>query len=86
MVKRAIAAATSITIGIPYIDLATVDRLYGLHLNQGSYPDAYNALIQDLNAHNGIDGRKVIADYAPVNPAVPTSGATSCRGTSTTSE
>jgi hypothetical protein len=70
--------ATSITIGIPYIDLATVDRLYGLHLNQGSYPDAYNALIKDLNAHGGINGRKVIADYAPVNPAVPTSGATSC--------
>jgi hypothetical protein len=69
---------TTITIGIPYIDLATVDRLYGLHLNQGSYPDAYNALIENLNAHGGIDGRKVVADYAPVNPAVPTSGATSC--------
>ena len=69
---------TSITIGIPYIDLVTVDKLYGLHLNQGSYPEAYNALIDDLNAHGGIDGRKVIADYAAINPAVPTSGATSC--------
>jgi hypothetical protein len=69
---------TSITIGIPYIDLATVDKLYGLHLNQGSYPDAYNALIDDLNSHGGINGRKVIAKYAPINPAVPTSGATSC--------
>ncbi len=69
---------TSITIGIPYIDLATVDKLYGLHLNQGSYPDAYNALIDNVNAHGGIDGRKVIAQYAPINPAVPTSGATSC--------
>jgi hypothetical protein len=69
---------TSITIGIPYIDLVTVDKLYGLHLNQGSYPEAYNALIRDLNAHGGINGRKVIATYAPVNPAVPTSGATSC--------
>ena len=35
---------TSITIGIPYIDLVTVDRLYGLHLNQGSYPDAVQRL------------------------------------------
>jgi hypothetical protein len=69
---------TSITIGIPYIDLATVDKLYGLHLNQGSYPDAYNALIDNLNARGGINGRKVVAKYAPVNPAVPTSGATSC--------
>lgn len=69
---------TSITIGIPYIDLATVDKLYGLHLNQGSYPDAYNALIKNLNAHGGIDGRKVVVQYAPINPAVPTSGATSC--------
>jgi Periplasmic binding protein len=69
---------TTITIGIPYIDLATVDKLYGLHLNQGSYPDAYDALIDNLNAHGGINGRKVIAKYAPVNPAVPTSGATSC--------
>ena len=69
---------TSITIGIPYIDLATVDKLYGLHLDQGSYPAAYNALIQDLNVHGGINGRKVIATYSPINPAVPTSGATSC--------
>ena len=69
---------TSITIGIPYIDLVTVDKLYGLHLNQGSYPEAYNALIDDLNAHGGIDGRKVVAQYAAINPAVPTSGATSC--------
>ena len=69
---------SSITIGIPYIDLATVDRLYGLHLNQGSYPDAYNALIDNLNRHGGINGRKVVPKYAPVNPAVPTSGATSC--------
>ena len=70
--------STSITIGVPYIDLATVDKLYGLHLNQGSYPDAYNALIDNLNAHGGINGRTIIAKYAPVNPAVPTSGATSC--------
>jgi hypothetical protein len=70
--------STSITIGIPYIDLATVDKLYGLHLNQGSYPDAYNALIDNLNAHGGINGRKVIAKYAAINPALPTSGATSC--------
>jgi hypothetical protein len=70
--------STNITIGIPYIDLATVDQLYGLHLNQGSYPDAYNALIDNLNAHGGIDGRKVLAKYAAINPALPTSGATSC--------
>jgi len=70
--------STSITIGVPYIDLVTVDKLYGLHLNQGSYPDAYNALIANLNAHGGIDGRKIVVKYAAINPAVPTSGATSC--------
>ena len=70
--------ATTITIGIPYIDLATVDDLYGLHLNQGSYPNAYAALIDNLNADGGIDGRKVVAKFAAINPASPTSGATSC--------
>ena len=69
---------TTITIGIPYIDLATVDELYGLHLNQGSYPDAYTALINKLNADGGINGRKIVAQFAAINPASPTSGATSC--------
>ena len=50
--------AKTITVGIPYVDIAYVDKTFGLKLNQGSYPDAYTALFDQLNAHGGIDGRK----------------------------
>ena len=40
--------AKTITVGIPYVDIAYVDKTFGLKLNQGSYPDAYNALFKEL--------------------------------------
>ena len=42
--------ATTIRVGIPYVDLAAV-RQFGITLDQGSFPDAYNAIIANLNAH-----------------------------------
>ena len=51
--------ATTIRVGIPYVDLAAV-RQYGVTLDHGNYPDAYNALIAHVNAHGGVDGRKLV--------------------------
>jgi hypothetical protein len=70
--------ATTITVGVPYVDIAYVDKTYGLKLNQGSYPDAYGALFKELNAHGGIDGRKVVPVFVAVNPTGTAAAASSC--------
>ena len=70
--------ATTIKVGVPYVDLQAVDAQFGLHLNQGSFPDAYNALIANLNAHGGIEGRKVVPIFVAVNPTGTTAAQSSC--------
>ena len=69
--------ATTIRIGIPYVDLAAV-RQFGITLNQGSYPDAYNALISNLNAHGGINGRRLVPYLVAVNPVGTAPANTAC--------
>ena len=69
--------ATTIKVGIPYPDLDAV-RQFGVTLDQGSFPDAYNALIANLNTHGGIDGRKVVLYLVGVNPVGPAPAATAC--------
>jgi Periplasmic binding protein len=51
----------------PYVDFAALAAL-GVKLTQGSYPDAYKALIANMNAHGGINGRRIVPFFAPVNP------------------
>jgi hypothetical protein len=70
--------AESITVGIPYVDIAYVDKTFGLKLNQGSYPDAYGALFKELNAHGGINGRKVVPVFVAVNPTGTAAAESSC--------
>ena len=65
--------STTIKVGIPYIDLSSLAS-QGVKLTQGSWPDAYGALIANLNAHGGINGRKIVAYYEPVNLANGTVG------------
>lgn len=69
--------AKSINIGIPYVNFAALQSL-GVTLNDGSFPDAYNALIANLNAHGGVDGRKLVPYYVEMNPAVPSQATSSC--------
>jgi hypothetical protein len=69
--------ATTIRIGIPYLDLAAV-RKFGITLDQGNYPDAYNAIIADLNAHGGVDGRKLVPYLLAVSPVGTAPAATAC--------
>ena len=59
--------STTINVGVPYVDLAALKSL-GINIDQGSYPDAYNALISNINAHGGINGRKIKLFLVPVNP------------------
>jgi len=69
---------TTVTVGIPYVDLAAVDQQFGLKINQGSYPDAYSALFMDINDHGGINGRKIVPVFVAVNPTGTAAAATSC--------
>jgi hypothetical protein len=69
--------ATTIRIGIPYIDLSSV-RKFGITLDQGDYADAYNAVIADLNAHGGVDGRKLVPYLLAVSPVGTAPAATAC--------
>ena len=69
--------ATTIRVGIPFVDLASV-RKYGVNLDHGNVPDAYGALIANINAHGGIDGRKVVPYLVAVNPVGTAASATAC--------
>ncbi len=69
--------ATTIRVGVPYVDLAAV-RQYGVTLDHGNYPDAYNALIAHINAQGGIDGRKLVPFLVAVNPVGTAAAATAC--------
>ena len=69
--------STTIRIGIPYIDFSAI-RKFGITLDQGDYPDAYNAIIADLNAHGGVDGRKLVPYLLAVSPVGTAPAATAC--------
>jgi Periplasmic binding protein len=70
-------SATSIRVGIPYVDLASV-RKFGVTLDQGSFPDAYKAIIANLNAAGGINGRHLIPYLVAVNPVGTGPAITAC--------
>ena len=70
-------SATSIRVGIPYVDLSAV-RKFGIALDQGSFPDAYDALIANLNAHGGINGRHLVPYLVAVNPVGTGPAITAC--------
>jgi|HubBroStandDraft_1064217.scaffolds.fasta_scaffold39837_2 hypothetical protein len=69
--------ASTIRIGIPYVDFAAV-RAIGVNLNPGNTVDAYKALIDNMNAHGGIDGRHIVAYLIAVDPTSAAPAATSC--------
>jgi len=69
--------ATTIRVGIPYVDVAALKSV-GVSLNWGSVPDAFNALIANMNAHGGINGRRIIPYIIPVDPSSAAPAATAC--------
>jgi hypothetical protein len=67
----------TIRVGIPYVDFTAL-RALGVTINDGSFPDAYGALIANINAHGGISGRKIVPYFAEMNPAAPSTTAAAC--------
>ena len=51
--------STTIRIGISVINFAALQAV-GVTLNDGNYQDAVSALTANMNAHGGVDGRKVV--------------------------
>ena len=60
--------STTIRIGISVINFAALQAV-GVTLNDGNYQDAVSALTANMNAHGGVDGRKVVPYFAEMNPA-----------------
>jgi hypothetical protein len=58
--------ADTIKVGITYVDLEAIKDL--TDIDHGSYEDAYRAVIDDINAKGGVNGRKIEPVFAPVNP------------------
>jgi hypothetical protein len=69
--------ATTIRVGIPYVDVAAV-KAVGVDINWGSVPDAFNAVIANINAHGGINGRKIVPYIVAVDPTGTAPAATAC--------
>jgi hypothetical protein len=69
--------ATTIRVGIPYVDVAAV-KAVGVNISWGSVPDAFNAIINNINAHGGINGRKIVPYLVAVNPTGTAPAATAC--------
>ena len=55
-----------IQLGITYVDLAKIRDIVNLDI--GDFEKMYGAILGDLNAKGGINGRKIVPVYAPVNP------------------
>src|SRR5580700_1937422 len=45
--------ATTISVGLPYVNFDALKSL-GVTINDGSFPDAYNAVFAMINAHGGV--------------------------------
>jgi hypothetical protein len=69
--------STTIRIGVSVINFAAL-RAVGVTLNDGNYQDAVSALTANMNAHGGVDGRKVVPYFVLANPAVASSTTSSC--------
>jgi hypothetical protein len=67
---------TSIKIGITYPDVAAIRSV--INVNPGNYVVAYNTVIDQINAHGGINGRKIVPEFASVDPLGTAGAATAC--------
>jgi hypothetical protein len=66
----------SIAIGVLYPDLDAVRQF--VDLDHGSYEDAYNAVINDINTRGGINGRTIIPEFIAVSPLGTDPAAAAC--------
>ena len=69
--------STTVRIGFPVINFSAL-AVVGVHLNDGNFQDAISALTTYMNAHGGIDGRKIVPYVALDDPAITASSQTVC--------
>src|SRR5262245_9095267 len=55
-----------IDLGVTYVDLESIRSQ--INLDIGNFPKMYTAILDDLNSKGGINGRKVVPVFAPINP------------------
>ena len=70
--------ANEIKLGIVYPNLAAVRQLTGVNVDQGSFTDAFNAVVAKINAEGGINRRKIVPVYAAVTPIGTAPAAQAC--------
>jgi branched-chain amino acid transport system substrate-binding protein len=58
--------ADAIKLGITYVDLKAIASVTSI--SHGDYEASYRAVIDDVNKRGGINGRKLVPVFAPVNP------------------
>ncbi len=68
--------SSSITVGVTYPDVAAIRNL--INVDPGNYQVAYTALFKKINAAGGINGRKIVPVFAPVDPLGTAAAATAC--------
>ena len=68
--------ADSIQVGVVWVDLSSLESI--LHINQGDFPKAYQAIVDDINAKGGIHGRKLVATIVGVNPTSQSAADAAC--------
>lgn len=62
----------SVKVGVTYVDLEAIADV--VDISHGDYEKAFSALLDDINAEGGINGRTIDYLFAPINP-VGTAGA-----------
>jgi ABC-type branched-subunit amino acid transport system substrate-binding protein len=66
-----------IKLGITYVDLSAL-KSRGINLDHGNYEKSFNAVINDLNSKGGVNGRKIVPVYAPIDPVGTDPAQTAC--------
>ncbi len=56
-----------IKVGNTYVDTASL-KSRGINIDHGDYETSYKAVIDDINSKGGINGRKIVPVFAPINP------------------
>jgi hypothetical protein len=56
----------AIKVGVTYVDLEAVRSV--TNIDHGDYEKTYGAVIDDLNTHGGVNGRKLVPVFAKINP------------------
>jgi ABC-type branched-subunit amino acid transport system substrate-binding protein len=59
--------ADSVKVGVTYVD-ETALKAAGINFKTGEYKDSYQALVDQINAKGGINGRQIELAFAPINP------------------